>query len=136
MSELSAEFYGAALARIRKFMLVTAGLGLALCGVRYRWPATLGFALGASISYVNHRWLERTVEAIGERITSGESRERGGVIVLRAVLRYLLIAVGAYGIFNVSLTALFGFLGGLCLPVVAIVCEAAVEAFVALRRGI
>jgi hypothetical protein len=51
------------------------------------------------------------------------------------VLRYAFIAIGAYVIFNVSLAGLYGFLGGVCLPIAAVACEVAVEIFVALRRG-
>ena len=94
-----------------------------------------GFLVGAIVSYVNQRWLERAVDALGERITTGESKERGGGIVFRAVLRYVFIALGAYVIFNVSLAGLYGFLGGVCLPIAAIACEVAVEVFVTLRRG-
>ena len=128
-------FYAGALERIRKYMLVISAIGLAVCLLRFRWPVAAGFLAGAAISYINHRWLERTVEAIGERITAGQSRERGGIIVARAVLRYVLVGAGAYAIFKVSLAGLYGFLGGLCLPVAAVVCEAAVELFVALRHG-
>jgi ATP synthase I chain len=123
------QFYGGALARIRRFMLIIAGLGLAACVVRFRWPVAVGFLIGAVISYLNHRWLERVVEGLGERIASGKSRERGGGLVARAVLRYVFIAGGAYVIFNVSLAGLYGFLGGICLPIAAIACEAAVEIY-------
>jgi len=129
------QFFDRALERIRKFMLAIAVLGLVACIAFFRWPVVAGFVAGAVVSYVNHRWLERAVEALGERITTGQSRERGGGIVFRAVLRYVFVAVGAYVIFNVSLAGLYGFLGGVCLPVAAISCEVAVELFVALRRG-
>jgi len=129
------QFFDRALERIRKFMLVIAGLGLLACLVLFRWPVAAGFAAGAIVSYLNHRWLERAVEAVGERITTGKSRERGGGIIARAVLRYVLIAVCAYVIFNVSRAALYGFLGGVCLPIAAVACEVAVELFVALRPG-
>jgi hypothetical protein len=95
-----------------------------------------GFLLGAIVSYVNHAWLERVVAALGERITSGQSRERGGAIVARAVLRYAFIAGGAYVIFRVSKSGLYGFLGGICLTIGAIACEAVVEMYVGLRRGL
>jgi hypothetical protein len=95
-----------------------------------------GFLVGAIISYVNHVWLERVIIALGERITSGQSRERGGIIVGRAVLRYAFIALGAYVIFRVSLAGLYGFLGGVCLTIAAVACEAAVEMYVGLRRGL
>ena len=132
----SDRFYGDALHRIRRFILVLGVVGLALCLVRFGRIVAAGFLLGALISYVNHVWLERVIAALGERITSGQSRERGGVIVARAVLRYAFLAVGAYVIFRVSLAGLFGFLAGICLTIAAVLCEAAVEIYVGLRRGL
>jgi len=129
-------FLDRALARIRKFLLVLSGIGVLVCLVFFRWPVTAGFVVGAAISYLNQRWLERAIEALGERITNQQSHERGGAIVFRALLRYVLIAGGAYVIFNVSLAGLYGFLGGVCLPFAAVACEVAVEIFVSLRRGI
>lgn len=129
-------FYGAALNRIRRFLLVLGAAGVVVCLVRFGWVVAAGFLLGAIVSYVNHIWLERVVAALGERITSGESRERGERIVVRAVLRYAFIAFGAYVIFKVSLAGLYGFLGGVCLTIAAIACEAAVEIYVGLRRGL
>jgi len=129
------QFYDRALERIRKFMLVLAGVGLLACLALFRWPVAAGFAAGAVVSYVNHRWLERAVQVVGERIATGKSRERGGRILFRAVLRYILVGAGAYVIFNVSRTALYGFLGGVCLPIAAVAWEVAVELVVTLRRG-
>ena len=129
-------FYGEALARIRRFLLALAAIGLAISLIRWGWIVAAGFLFGAVVSYVNHRWLESVVSALGERITTGESRERGEGIVIRAVLRYAFIALGAYVIFRISLAALYGFLGGVCLTIAAIACEAAVEIFVGLRRGL
>ena len=129
------QFFDRALERIGRFMLALAGVGLLVCLAFFRWPVAVGFAAGAVVSYVNHRWLERAVEAVGERITTGQSRERGGGILLRSVLRYVFVAVGAYVIFRVSQAGLYGFLGGVCLPIAAVACEVAVELFAVLRRG-
>jgi ATP synthase I chain len=129
------QFFDRALERIRKFMLTLAALGLVGCLVLFRWSVAAGFAAGAMVSYLNHRWLERAVEAVGERITTGQSRERGRGIVVRALLRYVFVAVGAYVIFNISRAGLYGFLGGVCLPIAAVTCEVTVELFVTLRRG-
>ena len=129
------KFYGLALRRIRRFILILGGAGLVICLFRFGRVVAAGFLVGSIISYVNHVWLEQMIEGLGERITSGRSRERGGVIVARAVLRYLFIAMGAYVIFRVSLAGLYGFLGGVCLTIAAIACEAAVEIYVGLRRG-
>jgi hypothetical protein len=136
ISSKADQFLDRALERIRKFMLALAALGLLACVALFRWPVAAGFVTGTVVSYVNHRWLERAVDAVGERIATGQSRERGKGIVFRAVLRYVFVAVGAYVIFNVSRAGLYGFLGGVCLPIAAIACEVAVELFVALRRGL
>ena len=130
------QFYGAALGRIRRFILILGGAGVVVCLLRFGWVVAAGFMVGATISYVNHVWLERMVAALGERITTGESRERGGIIVARAVMRYAFIALGAYVIFRVSLAGLYGFLAGVCLVIAAIACEAAVEVYIGLRRGL
>jgi hypothetical protein len=129
-------FYGAALRRIRRFIVVLAGVGLFVCLIKFGWLVAAGFLVGAIISYTNYIWLEAMVAALGERITSGQSRERGGVLVVRAVLRYAFIALGAYVIFRVSSAGLYGFLAGVCLTIAAIACEAAVEVYVGLRRGL
>jgi hypothetical protein len=130
------QFYGAALGRIRRFILILGLAGVVGCQLKFGWVVAGGFLLGATISYVNHLWLERMVAALGERIISGVSRERGGILVVRAVLRYAFIALGAYVIFRVSLAGLYGFLAGVCLTIAAIACEAAVEMYVGLRRGL
>jgi hypothetical protein len=129
-------FYDGALARIRRFMLGISGLGVLLCGWFWGWPGLLGFLIGAGISYVNHRWLERMVDALGERITTEHSGERGGLLVVRALLRYVSIAVASYVIFKVSRAGLFGFLAGVCLPVAAVACEVGVELVVGLRHEV
>jgi len=134
--EAARQFYDQALLRIRRFMLGVSGLGVLLCGWFFGMAGLLGFLIGAGISYVNHRWLEGMVDAMGERITTGRSRERGGVLVLRALLRYVSIAVAAYVIFKVSRAGLYGFLAGVCLPIAAIACEVAVELFLGLRREV
>ena len=132
-SEVDA-FLDRALPRIHRLMLVLTGAGFLICLIFFRRQVTAGYVVGAVISMLNQRWLERGIDALGERITTEGSRERGGGIVLRAALRYVLIAAGCYVIFNVSRIGLYGFLGGVCLPFAAIACEVAVEAYVILRR--
>ena len=129
-------FYGRALTRIRRFLLILGFLGSLICLLRFGPVLAFGFLLGSFISYTNHVWLEGMVNTLGERITSGQSRERGSVIVIRAVLRYASIALGAYVIFKVSLPALYGFLAGVCLTIAAVCLEAIVEIYMGLRRGL
>lgn len=132
---VSNAFYDRAVQRMQRVMLV---VGLAMVVVvllRAGWVVALGAALGVVLAWHNFRWLCRAVDALGERITTGQSRERGGVVVFRFTVRILLIAAGAYVIFKYSQRGLWGYLVGLCAPVPALFCEALYEVFRAYRRG-
>ena len=128
-------FYSGALERIRRVMIALAVVLTGVCWARFGWKLAAGFAAGCAISYVNFHWLKRVVNAMGERITGSGRPQSSSGIVLRFLLRYALIAAGAYVIFKVSPASLYGLLAGLFLPVAAILCEAAWEGYMALRRG-
>jgi ATP synthase I chain len=100
----------------------------------YRWAGSIGFAFGAAVSYVNLRSLTQSVEGLADRIVNRNSREKGGLIILRFVVRYGLVAAVAYAIFKSSPLAFRGFLWGLCVPVAALMAEAAWEGYTAFRR--
>jgi hypothetical protein len=136
-SETSSEaFYSGALQRISKFMLALAVILSIVGWWRYGWRVALGFACGCTIAYLNFFWLKRVVTALADRATeSGEPQSSGGV-VLRFLLRYVLMALGAYVIFTVSPASLYGLFAGLFLPVAAIACEGAYEGWMALARGV
>jgi hypothetical protein len=129
-------FYSGALRRISRLMLVLAA-ALSVAGWwRYGWRVALGFVCGCAVAYLNFHWLKRVVAALADRATEpGQSQSSGGM-VLRFLLRYVLMALGAYVIFTVSPASLYGLFAGLFLPVAAIACEAAYEGWVALARGI
>jgi hypothetical protein len=99
----------------------------------YGWMGTIGLAAGAAVSYINFRALARGVEGLVDRVADRQSREKGRVIVFRFLVRYGLVAIVAYAIFKGSALAFRGFLWGLCLPVAAMMIEAAVEAYAAFR---
>ena len=130
----SEAFYSGALDRISRLMLVLA-IGLsATAWLRYGWRIALGFACGSALAYLNFHWLKRVVIALADRATQSETQSGQGV-VLRFLLRYVLMALGAYVIFTVSRASLYGLFAGLFLPVGAIACEAAYELWIALVRG-
>jgi hypothetical protein len=95
----------------------------------------LGFAAGAAASWLNFHSLARGVEGLGDRIVNAQSRERGSIVLARFLLRYLLVGIVAYAIFKGSYYAFRGFLAGICLPVAAVLSEAAYETYAAFRRG-
>ncbi len=115
-------------------MLLISMLLLAPAFWFYRGAGAIGFAFGVAISYANFRALARGVEALTDRIANRNSREKGGRIVLLFLLRYGLVAVAAYAIFNSSAVAFRGLLWGLCVPVAALMAEAAWQAYMYSRQ--
>jgi len=137
IEELSSEeltIYERIIPRVLRNMLVVSVLLIGPAFWFYRWAGSIGFAFGAAVSYVNLRSLTRGVEGLADRIVNRNSREKGGLIVLRFVVRYGLVGAAAYAIFKSSPTAFRGFLWGLCVPVAALMAEAAWEGYTAFRR--
>ena len=129
-------FYSGALPRIFRFMIVLAFVSSLAAWPLYGWRVTLGVACGCAISYLNFHWLKRVLTNLADRISPAEPRRSSKGIVLRFLLRYFLMGLAAYVIFSVSPASLYGLFVGLFLPVAAIACEAAYEAYVALARGL
>jgi small-conductance mechanosensitive channel len=129
-------FYSGALGRISRLMVALA-VALSIAGWwRYGWRVALGFAAGCAVAYLNFHWLKKVVSALADRSTQpGKSQSSSGM-VLRFLLRYVLMALGAYVIFTFSPASLYGLFAGLFLPVGAIACEALYEGWTALASGI
>ena len=128
-------FFDGALRRITRNILFVAAVGFPFIAWRWGFAGLVGFVIGAFLSYLNFLWLTRGVEAIAERITEQESQEKGASAVVKAILRYALVGVAGYAIFKSSNYAFYAFFAGLCLPVAAMLCEAAFELFISLRKG-
>jgi len=127
-------FYSRAIPRMLRVMVIAGAVLLQPAFRVYGLAGMLGFAAGCAASYINFRLLVSGVEGLADRVVNRQSREKGRVLVLRFLLRYGLVAVIAYAIFKGSALAFRGFLWGLCLPVVAMMIEAGVEAYVAFRE--
>jgi hypothetical protein len=131
---IAERFYSGALDRIRRFMAAFGLVATIAVWMAFGWKAAVGLALGCAIAWVNFYWLKQAVSALADRVTSTGQRQSSRGIVTRFLLRYALIALGAYAIFRVSRDSLYGLLGGLFLTVAAILCEAVYEVIVSLRR--
>jgi len=127
--------YERVIPRLLRNMLVVSVLLVGPAFWFYRWAGSIGFAFGAAVSYVNFRSLTRGVESLADRIVNRNSREKGALIILRFMVRYGLVGAAAYAIFKSSSLAFRGFLWGLCVPVAALMAEAAWQGYTALRRG-
>jgi hypothetical protein len=119
--------------RVMRNILIASVLLLGPVFWFYGWVGAIGFAFGAAVSYVNFYSLKRGVEGLADRVVNRNSREKGGWIVLRFVVRYGLVAIVAYAIFIGSPVAFRGFLWGLCVPVTALMAEAIWQGFTAFR---
>ena len=128
--------YGGALGRIQHFMWPIAVLSMLGGWWRFGWRIAIGVACGCVVAYLNFHWLKRGVEGLADRIVQAGQAQSGKGIVFRFLVRYVLMGLAAYGILTVSPASLYGLLAGLFLPVAAIACEAAYEAYVALARGL
>jgi hypothetical protein len=126
--------YALIIPRVLRNILVVSVLLVGPAFWFYRWAGSIGFAFGAAVSYVNFHSLTQSVEGLADRIVNRNSREKGGLIILRFVVRYGLVAAVAYAIFKSSPLAFRGFLWGLCVPVAALMAEAAWEGYTAFRR--
>jgi hypothetical protein len=123
------DFPARALDRIRRFMIVLGLAALITAQIFFGWRITLGFALGATVAYLNFYWLEKVVAGLADlTIQSGTPASSRG-IVHRFILRYFLMAFIAFAILTVSRESLYGLFAGLFLPVAAMLCEAGYETY-------
>jgi hypothetical protein len=127
------DFFAGASGRIRRFFIVLAVAAAALLLPLQGRALAAGFAIGALVAYANLAQLERAVGIFAAR-AAGQGSDSGAGAGVRHLARYGGVAIVGYVIFRVSRTALFGFVGGLFVPIGAMVCEAGYEAWYTLRR--
>jgi hypothetical protein len=113
-----------AVGRISRLTLAITGAGAAIYFAMAGWRGGCGFLLGAIVSYLNFRWLKRTVNALGE--TAGGKPPRAWVAVVLG-LRYLLLGLGAYAIVRFSEISLTAALVGLFVSTAAVILEILIE---------
>jgi hypothetical protein len=130
------QFYSGALDRIRRIMFVIGSAAVAVASWKFGIRFGIGLALGCSIAFVNFYWLKRAISGFADRAVGAATSQSGSGIVARFLLRYIVMAIGAYVVLTVSPASLKGFLAGLFLPVAGILCEAAYDVYVAFTRGI
>ncbi len=116
-----------------RFLISLGAVFTAYAAWKYGKVTAIGFAAGAA--YLSFRSLNKAVQALAARIVDAQRPESGFSLVHGFFLRYLLAGGVAYVIFTSSPQAFRGFLFGLCTPVAAMLLEAVVEAYYALRRG-
>jgi hypothetical protein len=127
--------YGNTVRRIEWLIVVAGAVCAGVAVWPLGWPLAAGMVVGTALAWINFRWMAAGINAIGERIVKAKSEERGAAVVARGVGRIFLIALVAYGIFVCSVRGLVGFLAGLAMPVIALMCEAMYEFVASYRRS-
>lgn len=132
----SEQFFDGALGRIERVMLLL-WIGITVVFlVLLGWRLALGVAVGSGIAYLNFFWLKRMVTAVADRVTQSGHGESGTGVIIRFLLRYTLMGIAACVILSVSPASLKGLFAGLFLPIAAIACEAAYQAYAAVTKGV
>ena len=129
-------FYGGAERRALRFLIALAVVMTGVLLVVYGRLLAFGFVLGSAVSVVNFWWLKRVVAGFTAAVANDARRPSGALLVFRYLVRFALITFAAFAIFRGSRSSGYGFLAGLFMPVAALMCEAAYEAWVAVRRGL
>jgi hypothetical protein len=108
-----------ALRRIVRGTVTLASVGCLVCLILRGWRWAAAYLLGAGASYLNFRWLQGVVSALGA-VLSARAKPKYAILI---GLRYLLLGAGAYVIFNFTSLSLPAALIGLFVPVAAVILE-------------
>ena len=115
--------YDSAVHRIARATVALSVAGGLLLMLWKGWKWAVAYLVGAAASYLNFRWLKRVVDSLGE----ASRRRPGAKFAILMGLRYLLLAAGAYVIVNFTSLSLPAALGGLLVPVAAVILEIVYE---------
>jgi hypothetical protein len=131
----SERFFAGAYARMARIMAALAVLAAPVLLAVLGWRFALGFVAGVAVGAANFYWLKSAVNSLADVVTRTGQPSSGG-IVAKSLLRYGLLAIIVYVILRGSGQGLYGFFAGLFVPVAAMVCEGAYEAWSSMRHDI
>lgn len=127
-------FEDSAYQRISKFMVWTTIATTPALWIGLGMHFAIGFIVGCVIAIANFQWLKQIVNHLADKVIKS-GRSASSPLVARFLLRYSLIALAAYIIFKISVTAVYGLFAGLTVPIAAVLLELLYEARTAFQRG-
>ncbi len=110
-----------AIERLGWWMIAVALLGTGAAGMWGGWRWAFGFLIGAGASYWNFRALKGIVDHLAATATANPPPRKSGV--LRVLLRFLLLGLGAFAILNYSEVSVIAALIGLFVSAAAVLVE-------------
>lgn len=129
-------FYAGAEERATRITIALSIVAAVAVALKWGFAIAAGFALGAAAALVNLLWLKRVVAGFTAAVLDEAKRPSGARLVFRYFVRFALITLGVLVIFKSSTASGYGFLAGLFVPVAALMCEAAYEGWMAVRRNL
>ena len=115
-------------ARLPRWMLGCALVGLlaaCLCG---RAQFAAGFGLGAALAILNYHWLHQAVETL---LAAGRARPSKWVVI-KFLVRYPLALAAVWAFYRTGWVPVLAILAGFFVPVAGVL----IESFVQLSRGL
>src|SRR5262249_46536297 len=133
LPQFNGEFAAHALQRISRLIALFSVLCTAAFWIGLGWKAGGSFVLWSLIAVNNFQWLQFSIQKVVTGLLSGTGKRPR--IWHKLLLRYVLLAAVVYVIFKGSSLPVPAFLVGLLLPVLACMCEAVYEVFVAFQHA-
>ncbi|HUR36250.1 MAG TPA: ATP synthase subunit I [Terriglobales bacterium] len=121
--------------RMQTTIAVLGIAGTAIIALTLGWRNGIGFLLGASLAYLNFRWLKQSILALTDRISAQETIPQGRAVVFKFIFRYLVVATVGYAIISSSTINVLSVIAGFFLSVAALLMEAVTEVAYGLRHG-
>jgi ATP synthase I chain len=119
-------FYEAAERRIEWLTLALGVAAAVFAAVRWGWRPGAGVAVGATLTWLNFRWLKQGVSALVAVSTAQAGSEQSRVpkmVYLKFLGRFALLLLVVYVILSRSLLPVAAVLGGLFAVVAAVMIE-------------
>ncbi len=123
---------GAALERrLLRGMFVSVALAVLISLPLAPWRVTTGLLLGGMLSFLNHHWLRASLRAVFGGAAQAGKRPR--LSAARYVLRYFLVGLIVASAYTLDLVSIGATLVGLCSFAAAIMLEAFIQIYFAVR---
>ena len=128
----TAEDNGAALeGRLLRGMFVAVATSVLISLVLAPWRVTTGLLLGGALSFLNHHWLRNSLSAVFGG--AAEAGRRPRLSAARYVLRYFLVGSIVTLAYMLDLVSIAATLAGLCSFAAAVMAEAFMQLYFAIR---
>ncbi len=115
----------------RRILRITIALSIAgtIVATLISWRSGMGVAAGSLIACLSFVWLHQGAEMLVRRMLPGSGIPSKFWLLLSFPARYFVVIAAAYVILKSYPGMRVGFIVGLVLPVMAMMCEAVYEAF-------